>query len=180
MHLCIEANNHDVQEHLQASNLFQISPDPPFYQRLHLQTDLGCFHCQTELDKESETRKDLSLCRSGLPQSHFVQNKEKISKFIVKVSSDTTVRFPRAKFPYRPRNWSKFSYGSFVSLTLYSVSPTSTVLCFMFSFGEEEPNGKVQAVVVFNHGSLSRTMSAVEKEIKIRNLFRDVDYSEFG
>ena len=50
----------------------------------------------------------------------------------------------------------------------------------MFSFGEEEPNGNAQAVVVFNHGSLSRTMSAVEKEIKIRNWFRDVDYSEFG
>ena len=77
MHLCIEANNHEVREHLQASNLSQISPDPPFYQRLHLQTDLGCFHCQTELDKESETRKDLSLCRSGLPQSHFVQNKKR-------------------------------------------------------------------------------------------------------
>ena len=50
----------------------------------------------------------------------------------------------------------------------------------MFCFREEKPNGNVHAVVVFNHGSLSRTMSAVDKEIKIRNWFRDVDCRELG
>ena len=104
MHLCIEANNHDAQEHLQASNLFQISPDLPLYQRLHLQTDLGCFHCQTELGRDSGTRKDLSLCRSGLLQSHFVQHKKRYQSLLSKYHQQQQSDFHGRNFHISPRN----------------------------------------------------------------------------